>query len=194
MNAGIDRDLIAQAAITIAVCAGAWTFWVKSKVQAADTLALEVAVQEQQREQMQQSADEGLAERAAKLRGRIAEIREANVLASDSSAMYRLVMDVAGRFAVEVQNLQPMVGSPSTGDDTIVISQIDVTVHGGFEETARFAEALAQVGPFLRPRMVEVSPIQADDRTNVSMRLNCGVLSFALPEALGEVGAGNVDS
>ncbi len=187
MRVLIDREFVVHAVVALAVCLGAWMFFVNPKVQQLHEVEAMIEQRRAPFSVMNDAVIEQLAIQAATIRARSDEIESRGRLAADTALMYGLIMSLAEEHGVQVQALRPQVESKSRLDQRIVATRIDVTMKGSFEKIASFLGALDGAPAYIRPYSLHITPNQQDGRPLVRMRLGCEALSFALPEAVAGV-------
>jgi Tfp pilus assembly protein PilO len=130
---------------------------------------------------------EAAAKRMESVRQRLKEIEASNQLGGETSRLYGLVMDLADTHSVQIQSLQPVAGKPAK-DDLVTMSKIELVVEGSYENVAAFIEAVHRLNAFIRPLSLQLTPRTIDGQPGVTAALGCGVLSFALADALAQPG------
>jgi hypothetical protein len=188
MKAKSLRELMAQAAIVLAVCVGAWLMFVKPKV---DELA---RLDQQMSEQtaapsatINQHTVEDAARKISAVKERVRDIQSFNALAGDSSRFYGTVMDLADAHGVQVHNLQPGSIKQTESEGKITITRITLGAEGEYARMASFLDAVCTVDAFVRPVALQLDPSRDMTQASVQATLTCDVLSFTLDGALQEL-------
>jgi Tfp pilus assembly protein PilO len=186
MNGLIDRQLIAQVVIIVAVCAGGWMTFVEPRIDELHRLQATIAEASSNPLPMGQESIEQMADQFAKVRDRFRRIEVRNDFAGDSTRIYGLIMDLAEEHGVTVQRLDP--GSDGRSDDDeeapVRFTTLDMTIEGGYEQVAVFLEAVEALDGFIRPVTLSVTPREEEGRSFVEARFACQAVRFTLPEEL----------
>ncbi len=184
MTGSIDRNLIAQILIVLAVCIGGWMMLVEPRAQELADLQRILDQSAGSEDGDSTSALERLTNRLVELRSRVQEISIANQLAGDSSNLYDRITTLAQHHGVRITNLFPGAEPQMQKDGRVGVTRIDIAVEGDYQATAQFIEAVQTMRGFVRPAALSVTPRQIDGRNIVSARLTCEILQFPLPDAL----------
>ena len=129
------------------------------------------------------------------LRAQVAQIDRKNIIASDSTALYARITSLAKQHDVLVQSLQPSTSPTPSGQAGVVVSRVDLTIQGGYEQVAAFLDALDAFGGYIRPASIVIAPAQVGGEPVITARLGCDALSLALPPELAQIQrAANSDS
>jgi hypothetical protein len=64
------------------------------------------------------------------------------------------------------------------------VTRVDVQIEGSYAATAEFTDAVQNMGGFVRPSSLNITPRQLEGRNVVSARLTCEVLQFPLADSL----------
>lgn len=191
MSARSTRELIAQAAIVLAVCVGAWMMLVKPKIDEVARLEQEIATMSANPAQaVNQQTVEGAARKVSAVKERVRHIHDFNALANDSSRFYGIVMDLADSHGVQVHNLQPGSSRQTTEDGKVIITRITLGAEGDYARLATFLDAVCSVDAFIRPVSLQLDPSRDETRATVEATLTCDVLNFPIDPALGDLLAG----
>lgn len=191
------RDLLAQTAIIMAVCIGAWMMLVKPKMDQLARAAQELREKKAAASNpMNQQAIEAAAKRMSGIRTRLADISACNELANDSSRLYGLIMNLAQANAVHVHSLQPgtILGAPSkpsaSADECQVkVNRLNLMLEGSYEDVAMFLDSLCSLEAFIRPVNLHLNPARRNGANSVEAHFGCDVLSFTFSPALAELAA-----
>ena len=184
MNAKSSRELAAQAVIVLAVCVGAWAIVVKPKIDELGRLDQRMTEQSSSETDLNQQSVEDAARKITTLRDRIREINAFNSLASDSSRLYGIVMDLADAHGVQVHNLQPGSTKQTSNDGKVTLTRVTLGVEGDYAPVASFLDALCEVPAFIRPVSMQLDPARDSNSTSIEAILTCDVLSFAMDNTL----------
>ncbi len=185
MNLPIDRDSVIQAFIALFLCVGAWMFLVEPGARELRELD---AMSMQQRgmtasiefENLQESAD-----MAPMIRQRSRAIFAAGNFSTDSSALYEQITAHSKALDVQVKNLRPGVGRKMGAKGRgFVVTRIDMTVQGDYEQIARFLETMDEIPAYLRPVSVQIAPRKGAGESPTVMQLGFEAIQFNLPESL----------
>jgi hypothetical protein len=134
-----------------------------------------------------------MADRVQEVRDRLERINLRNRFAGDSSNMYSVIMDLAEAHGVIVRELAPGA-TEAEEDEPVHVTELDLTVHGGYEAIAVFLSELQSLRGFLRPVSLTVTPEYDEEQRFAEARFTCEVVRFTLPEALvALVGADDAD-
>jgi Tfp pilus assembly protein PilO len=195
MNGPLDRQLLAQLIIIVALCAGGWMMIAQPQIDEMHEWQARIAEIRDTRSSVGEGTIERMADELTAVRQRFRAIRSRNAFADDSTRIYGVIMDLANQHGIAVQRLDP--GSAQRGADkeeSIRITTLDITVDGGYEQVARFLEAVGELDGFIRPVTLTITPRQEEDRMFVEARFACQALRFALPaELTALVGEGDAD-
>lgn len=185
MGLPIDRDLIVQAFIALSFCVGGWMFLVEPG--ARELRELDAISKQQSRiaESIDYVSLQKSADKAPQLRHRTRDIFAAGQFATDSSALYSRITDQSKEHDVRVKNLRPGI-ERQMGEEghRFVVTRLDMTVEGDYEQIARFLEAMDEIGAYLRPVSVQIAPSKGESGSSTVMQLGFEVIRFDLPESL----------
>lgn len=180
------RESLAQMIIVLGATVGIWLVFVQPKVQAI--AALEQQVETYEALTGGEETLEQLAERAGAMQQTVAEVRDRNQLAGDSSKLYERISALARAYGLTVQNIRSGgVVHPGSQESDVVAVPLDITIAGGYEAAAKFCEAVMDTGGFLNPKALAVTPRDPGQGRGVVVRFTCEALQFTLPEALAQV-------
>jgi Tfp pilus assembly protein PilO len=192
MNGPLDRQLIAQIIITLALCAGGWMMIVQPQIDELHRLQATIAETRNSQVPMGEGAIEQMADELTKVRDRFRRIEARNEFAGDSTRIYGLIMDLAGEHGVTVQRLDPGSDQRSADEDAPVrVTTLDMTIEGEYEQVAMFLEAVGRLEGFIRPLTLTLTPREEEGRFFVEARFACQTLRFALPDVLTAMVGGN---
>jgi Tfp pilus assembly protein PilO len=185
MNGPLDRQLLAQLIIIVALCAGGWMMIVQPQIDELHELRATIAQARSTQTSLGEGTIEQMADELTAVRDRFRRIEARNTFADDSTQIYGLIMDLAAEHGIAVQRLDPG-SNQRTGDEEekVHITTLDITVDGGYEQVAMFLEAVGDLDGFIRPVTLTITPRQDEDRSFVEARFACQALRFALPEEL----------
>jgi Tfp pilus assembly protein PilO len=199
----IDRHLVAQLAIVVAVCIGGWLMVVEPKVTEHHGLKAEIESGLSLASSIDQDAVQRLAGRLDEVRRRVRQIDRRGEISRDSSHLYSVVMDLAREHGVVVASLNPGVaatpnqpsrrgGAPAAGAaergarEVIVHRELSVSISGTYENIAAFVDALQSLRGYLEIRYLSIAA--ASGRSDiVNARLTCRTVGFVLPDRLREM-------
>lgn len=192
MNGPLDRQLIAQIIIILAICAGGWMMIVQPQIDELTRLQATIAEIRNSQVPMGEGTIEQMADELAKVRDRFQRIETRNEFASDSTRIYGLIMDLADEHGVTVQRLDPGSDQRSADEDAPVrVTTLDMTIEGGYEQVAIFLESVEHLEGFIRPLTLTLTPREEEGRSFVEARFACQALRFALPDVLTAMVGGN---
>ena len=195
MIVNLDRAIIVQFLIGLALTVGGWLFFVQPRLHELRQLETAIAEYRARSSSLGMAASDQLAQRASLLRTQIAKIDRKNTIASDSAVLYARITNLAKQHDVLVQSLQPSTAPTPSGEAGVVVSRVDLTIRGGYEQVAAFIEALDAFGGYLRPSTLLITPAQVGGEAAVTARLGCDALSFTLPPEIAQLqGAAHSDS
>ena len=195
MIANLDRAMIVQFLIGLALTVGGWLFFVQPRLDELRRLETAIAESRARTSLLGTAASDQLAQQARLLRAQVAQIDGKNTVASDSAVLYARITSLAKQHDVLVQSLQPLTSPTPSGETGVVVSRIDLTIRGGYEQVAAFIGALDAFGGYIRPASLLIAPARIDGEAAVTARLGCDALSLALPPELAQLqGATNNDS
>ncbi|MDY7107208.1 MAG: type 4a pilus biogenesis protein PilO [Planctomycetota bacterium] len=185
MNGPLDRQLLAQLIIIVAVCAGGWMAIVQPQIDELHELQATITRARNVQTSVGEGTIEQMADELTAVRDRFRTIRARNDFADDSTRIYGLIMDLADEHGVTVQRLNPGADQRAADEEEAVhLTTLDITVEGTYEQVARFLEAVGALDGFIRPMTLTITPRQDENRSFVEARFACQALRFALPEAL----------
>ena len=187
MIANLDRDMIVQFLIGLALTVGGWLFFVQPRLDELRQLETAITEHRARSSSLGTEASDQLAQRAGLLRAQVARIDRKNTIASDSAVLYARITSLAQQHDVLVQSLQPLTAPTASGETGVVVSRVDLTIRGGYEQVAAFIEALDEFGGYLRPASVLIAPAQVGGEAAVTARLGCDALSLTLPPELAQM-------
>jgi len=192
----INRELIAQLIIALAVCVGAWYFLVRPKVTELNTIRSAIAQHQMNGSGSQSDPLVALAQRAVTLRSRIEQIQQQNALTHDTSDLYATVQSLAEKHNIEIIQLQPGADAGRRDAESLVTRrEIRMSVLGSYENVAAFLEHFNDARVFIVPVSLTVSPVQRDDQPLVQVNLTCEALQFSVERVLEKLkGAANARS
>ena len=185
MNGPLDRQLIAQIVIIVAVCAGGWMTFVEPNIDELHRLEATIAEASSSPLPMGQETIEQMADQFAQVRDRFRRIEVRNEFAGDSTRIYGLIMDLTEEHGVTVQRLDPGSDRRSNDEEAPVrFTTLDMTIEGGYEQVAVFLEAVEALDGFIRPLTLSITPREEDGRSFVEARFACQAVRFTLPQEL----------
>ncbi len=192
MNLPTNRDLVIQVVIALSVCIGGWMFLVKSKAE--DLREVEALIS--QSRNLSLSGDhtrfEEIGARAPRLHTRTREIQARGAIAKDLSSLYGRITDLAERHQVKINNLRPGVEQQMGGEGQVyIVTRIDLTIVGEFENIAEFLGSMNDIGAYMRPISVQIAPTKGEGGSFTVIQLVLESIRFVLPEPL--VAFGEVD-
>ncbi len=195
MIVNLDRAMIVQFLIGLALTVGGWLFFVQPRLDELRRLETAIAESRARTSLLGTAASDQLAQQARLLRAQVAQIDRKNTIALDSAVLYARITSLAKQYDVLVQSLQPSSAPTASGETGVVVCRVDLTIRGGYEQVADFIEALDGFGGFLRPSTLAITPVQVDGEAAVTVRLGCDALSFTLPPEIALLqGAAHSDS
>ncbi len=181
MIANLDRAMIVQFLIGLALTAGGWLFFVQPRLDELRQFETTIAEYRARSSSFGTAASDQLARRASLLRAQVAQIDRKNTIAHDSAVLYARITSMAKQHDVLVQSLQPSTTPMPSGETGVVVSRFDLTIRGGYKQVAAFIGALDAFGGYFRPSTLVITPAQVGGEAAVTARLGCDALSFTLP-------------
>ncbi len=195
MIANLDRAIIVQFLIGLALTVGGWLFFVQPRLDELRQLETAIAESRARSSSLGTAASDQLAQRARSLRAQVAQIDRKNTIALDSGLLYAKITSLAKQHDVLVQSLQPSTVPTPSGETGVVVCRVDLTIRGGYEQVAAFIEALGAFGGYLRPSTLVITPAQIGGDAAVTARMGCDAFSFTLPPEIAQLqGAAHSDS
>ena len=195
MNIVIDRQLVAQILIMLAICIGGWMVIVEPKLNEINKLEATITEATTNPMLTAQRSVEDMADELQSVRDRLVWIEAQNNFAGDSSQIYGLVMDLAEKHSITVQRLDP--GSDRDADDeekTVRVMSFNMLVRGKYIQVAEFMRALEDLSAFICPMTVRLAPAEIDGRMVVEAHIDCEAVSFTMPDELAAMtGASNAE-
>lgn len=184
MKIDLDRKLLAEMAILMTICVGAWAMVVRPKTD--ELAALHATIESAQADPLRKrhASIELYASRIDSVRARVHEISRLNEISRDASRMYGLIMDLAKAHRVNVQTLDP--GSNRRGDDgasRIDVARFNMRIDGRYEDVAEFLDGIARIEGFVRPGSLTLTPRRGASAI-VDAQFSCETLGFNLPDSL----------
>ncbi len=185
MSLPIDRDSVVQGFIALSLCVGGWMFLVEPGARQLRELD---ATSKQQRliaasidyENLRISAD-----MAPMIRQRVRAIFAAGHYSTDLSVLYDRITGQSKVYDVRVKNLRPGVERQmGNKEHSFVVTRIDMTVEGDYEQIARFLESMDEIGAYLRAVSVQIAPSKGEGDSSTVMQLGFEAIRFNLPESL----------
>lgn len=194
MNGVIDRTVIAQAVIALAVCIGAWFLFVEPRTVEAQQLESDIRAGSQQAESTDQEMIQALAQRLDEVRSRIHRIDRRGEITRDSSHLYSVIMDLARTHNVTVTSLNPGSSAPtasgvrgsrsaSAHDEFTVQREVAIVVSGRFADVALFVDAVQSLRGYIEVQYLSMAAASGTGDL-VSARMTCRTVRFVLPESL----------
>lgn len=189
MNLSVHRDVLVQVMMAMTVCIGSWMFLVKSKAEDLREVEALIARSRAQSGSIDHTDLQKISARTPQLRRRTQEIQARGSVAKDSSALYGRITDLAEKHQVKINNLRPGVEQQIGDKDRIyIVTRIDMTIVGEYENIARFLESVNGIGAYLRPISVQIAPTKGGEGSFTVIQLGIEVLRFNLPEPLVALG------
>lgn len=186
MSGIVDRQFISQLVIVVAIGVGGWMMMAQPHLEQVNALRAEIDERRAAGAAASHS-QEALVARVAGSRQRLADVKARNAISQDSSRLYGTIMDLATAAGVRVQRMQPGVDRARGRSDSVSVSEIELSVEGGYAELAAFLDRMAQIDGFLRPSMMQIAPLERDGQRLVSARLTFEALRFAVPAELAQL-------
>ena len=189
MNLPLNRDILVQVVIALSVCISGWLFLVKAK--AHDLREVEALIERSrtQSQTIDAASFEKIGARAPRLRRRTQEIQARGSIAKDASALYGRITDLAEKHDVKINNLRPGVEQQMGGkDQTYIVTRIDMTIVGAFENIAELLHSMNDIGAYLRPVTVHIAPTEGEGESFTVLQLGIEAIRFNLPEPLAAFG------
>ena len=182
MNALIDREIVAQTIIVLAVCLGGWLVLVKPV--AKEVKALDSELRQMERAARKFAGGVPLKAAANELLGinrHFADVLECNDAASDSSGLYSVIKGVAVEHGVNLHLLQP--GGEVIDEGTTII-RLRLVLDGRYEALARFLGAIESYPAFLRVTHLKFDSRVVDEAPIINATVLLEALSFTYEAAL----------
>ena len=194
MNGTSTRELLAQIVIALAVCIGGWMILVQPAIDELREVESVITHTRAGAAGLNEGAIEKMADRMSDLRQRVEIVRRRSSLASDSSHLYGLIMDLAQEYGLTVQNLQPGSGREMSPDGRVGRTHIEMTLEGGYQQVASFLSTMQNIEGFIKPISLSLMPHEREGQQRlVVARYTCDALSFTLKDALSSL-AGEDDA
>ena len=187
MLANLDRPTIVHFLLGLGLVVGAWIFFVQPRLDELRQLETAITEHRAHASTFGIAASDHIAQQASLLRAQVAQVESKNTIAADSAVLYASITSLANQHDVKVQNLQGSPAPTTSQENVVVVSRVDLTVQGGYEQVANFIEALDEFGGYLRPSSLHIGPAQVGGEPIVSARLGCHALSFTLPPELAQL-------
>lgn len=184
MSLPIDREFVTQAVIALGACLGGWLVFVNPKAEELKEVEAAIAKHTAETASMDLSGIELVANLAPELRRRCDEIDRRNRTALDSSLLYGRFMEVATLNGIKVKNLRPTVERSSDKSAVMSVTRVDVTGEGTYEQIANFFDGLNNIGAYVRPISVQLTPTKRDSEESAVLQLGCEAVQFQLPPAI----------
>ena len=181
MLANIDRPTIVHFLIGLALVIGGWLFFVQPRLGEVGNLETAITEHRVHASSLGIAASDQIAQQAKLLRSQVAQVSHRNMIAGDSALLFARIMGEAKQHDVHVQNLRGAPAPTSNHEIGVVISRLDFTVQGRYEQVALFIEALNELDGYLRFTSLQIGPAHVGRESVVTVRLGCDVLSFTLP-------------
>jgi Tfp pilus assembly protein PilO len=191
MSASMHRETFSHGVIIAAVCIGAWMLFVQPKVRETAELEAQLAAANPDAGGITQTDIEAAGRRMAQIKQRLAAIQESNDLSHDTSKLYGLIMDLAGKHGIAVQTISPGARQKGREDYGMTLTRIEISAEGRYDHVAAFLDAVANIGGFLRPVSLSVAPLSDGPTGAVIVRYGCEALTFELPPALAAMAGGD---
>ena len=185
MSVSVDREFLTQALIVLSTCLGGWMLLVKPGAEELSELQRVIEQRRVKATAMDPAMLQTASQHAPWLRERSAQIQNKGVLAKDSSVLYGLIMNLAKSHDVQVKNLRPGVEHQKGGrDKAFIVSRIDMTVDGEYQDIAAFLDDMDDIGAYLRPVSVQIAPTKGESGSHTVMQLGFEALRFSLPKVI----------
>ena len=195
MLANLDRPTVIHFLLGLALVVGGWLFFVQQRLNELRQLEAAIAEHRAHSSSLGIATNQQIAQQASLLRSQVAQVDHKNLIAGDSALLFARIMGLAKQHEVHVQNLRGAPAPTTNHEAGIVISRLDFTVQGGYEQVAGFVEALDEFGGYLRFSSLQIGPAQIGNESVVTVRLGCDALTFILPAELALLqGAAHGDS
>ena len=195
MIANLDRAMIVQFLIGLALTVGGWLFFVQPRLDEIRQIETAITDHRARSSSLGTASSDRLVQRASLLRAQVAQIDRKNTVASDSAVLYARITSLAKQHDVLVQSLQPSTAPTPSRETGVVVSRVDLTIRGGYEQVAAFIGAIDAFDGYLRPSTLLIAPAQVGGEHAVTVRLGCDALSFTLPPEIAQLqGAAHGDS
>lgn len=185
MNLSLNRDILVHAVIALTMCISGWLFLVKSKAENLREVEALIATSRRQSQSIDPEVFERIGARAPRLRTRAREIQARGSISKDASALYGRITDLAETHQVKINNLRP-APEQRMGDkeQPYIVTRIDMTIVGAFENIAAFLHSMNGIGAYLRPISVHVAPTKGEGESFTIIQLGIEAIRFDLPEPL----------
>lgn len=193
MNDVVNRDLLAQLVIVLAVCVGGWMILVQPAAQKLAEIESAIDQSKVAATGLNQDGIEKLAGRMDDLRQRVRAVERRNHLNADSSHLYGQIMNLAREHEVTIRRLQPGSGRELSSDGLTGRTNIEIAVEGDYQKVAAFLSVVGKMDGFIKPVSLIISPRQGEMGEDLTSALyTCQALNFTLSDALSQLG-GPVD-
>lgn len=183
----IDRELLTQALIALGACIGGWMVFVQPKSTELTQLKNTVEELRERSAELSHLSVDVIAGLAPNLKARSDAIEAKGRLAQDSSLLYGRIMSLAQQHDIQVKNLRPGAEHKGGRDKTMIVTRLDMTAEGEFEQIAKFLEALDGIGTYIRATSVQIAPTKRRGGSNTVLQLGFETLRFGLPKAVTDV-------
>lgn len=186
MSLPIDREFVTQALIVLGVCLGGWMVFVKPMAEELAEIDARIEKHVADSATTNLGSIQLVADLAPKLRERCREIDLSNQVAMDSSLLYGRIMEIATANQIKVKNLRPTVEHSTDGNAQMSVTRIDITGEGRYDQIADFFEELNNLGTYIRPVSVQLTPTRRAGDATAVLQLSCEAVQFRLPDAVGQ--------
>jgi Tfp pilus assembly protein PilO len=179
----MDRNFLVQTGVILVAAVGAWLMLVEPMV--AETRKLENVIEDAQGRTADLQTEHSVAiARLPTIRDKVREIRRRNSLVSDTTELSASIFSLADEYGVEIRLLDP--GGWSSGDlkRVVRINEIKMSVEGEYEVVARFVAAACELGGFIRPKSLELTPRQSSGDRRVVANCTLETMQFRIGEQL----------
>lgn len=185
MNESSYRELLAQVIIVVAICAGGWFMFVQPRESEAKRLEEQIKslggdVLSPENGPLAKTLTE-----VAGLRGQLATVQAASMVARDPSQTYDLITRLARDCQLKVRSVSPLsLGDADDREQKILAKRTEILVDGEYEALVRFVGAFTREAPASRIVLMTVSPLSNTTTPAVSAMITVDTFSFVIPEGL----------
>ena len=190
MSSTMHRETVSHAVIIAAVCIGAWMLFVQPKMREVVELESTASLAKSEEGAISQADIEVAGRKMAVIRRQVEQIQAGSLLSRDTSKLYGLIMDLAGKHGVAVQTISP--GATIRNEETGVSqTRIEISAEGRFEHVAGFLDAMDQIDGFLRPVSLTMVALSEGPAGSVIVKSGWEAMTFELPPALTAMAGGD---
>ncbi len=177
------REIIAEAAVVLSVCIGAWFLLIDQRAAELRTLEAQIRQVEGVPSATIEHAIADFATRAHDMRSRIRAIKLRSGFDTDSFLLYDTIMARARDSGVKIERLNPADTDRTASNREVTSARISLSIKAPYGNVAAFLAALRSVEAFVRPVSVRLMPVFSEPGVCTG-QIECEFVSFNLPESL----------